>query len=115
MEHKVVGTVELLRTRVYPLDPEGGNTSVVVEPEVFPLYRVGDAYYWVMTGRRNSNWLKFGDGLFASNPGDRGDGPPLTFPSPTFGPEEWAALLDEPAFTEGHPEQRLWVQMAGES
>lgn len=116
-EHEQVGTVEILRLRVYPLDPETRSdplsTSVVVEPGTYPLYRAGGARYWVMTGRRNGRHMRIGDGAWVIGGPDEGVGPELTFPSPMFGPDEWTELLAEPTFTEGHVEQRCRVVVAG--
>lgn len=108
---EIVGTVEVLRRRVYPLDPATGDhplsTSVVVEPDTFPVFRDVDAYYWMMTGRINARHRKIGDGLFVMGGQDEGEGPTVTFPSPRFGPEQLAELLAEPTCTEGDPAQRL--------
>jgi hypothetical protein len=115
MSDEQVGTVEILKARVYPLDPEMNDqplaTTVVVDVGTYPLYRHIDAYYWMMTGRINSRgFTKMGDGLFAINDGDAPAGPEVTFPSPRFGPEQWADFIAEPVCTEGHPAQRLRVR-----
>lgn len=107
-----IGTVEVLRTRVYPLDPEMGReplaTTVVVEPGTYPVYRDFDAYYWMMTGRINARGsTKIGDGLFSMLNRDEASGPEVTFPSRRYGPDEWTDFIAEPTCTEGHPEQRL--------
>lgn len=62
-----VGTVEVLRARVYPLDPTSDSvlrTTVYVEPGVYPVYRKCDAYRWMMSGKVNERNEKIGDGLF---------------------------------------------------
>jgi len=109
-----IGTVEILRLRVYPLDPATADhplsTSVVVDPGVYPLYRCMDARYWMMTGRLNGRGpVKMGDGLFSIQSSDEANSAEVRFPSPTFGPEQWADLLDDPTFAEGHAEQRMRV------
>jgi hypothetical protein len=74
-EHEQVGTIEILRLRVYPLDPaatdDGHRTTVCVQPGTYPIYRDFDAYYWLMTGQiNNRGFHKFGDGLFSLVEGD---------------------------------------------
>jgi hypothetical protein len=111
-----IGTVEVLRTRVYPLDPEMGHeplaTTVVVEPGVYPLHRDLDAYYWMMTGHLNARGsTKIGDGLFTMANWDEASGPEVTFPSRRYGPDQWADFLAEDTCTEGHPQQRLRISI----
>ena len=115
-----IGTVEILRPRVYPLIPgTPGGQSMVVEPGTYDLFREGDETFWIMSGRKNrrveptiENW---GGGMFAARGGgDVPTGPAVTFSSARFSPEAWADLLAEPNFTEGHPEQRLRVTLTAE-
>lgn len=109
-----IGTVEVLKARVYPLDPNNHAataTTVVVEPGIYPLYRHHDAMYWMMSGQINRNGFdKVGDGLFAVSGGDVGEGPEVRFPSPRFGPDQWAEFLAESTCIEGHPDQRLRIR-----
>lgn len=112
--HEQVGAIEILRLRVYPLDPaatdDGNRTTVCVSPGIYPVYRDFEAYYWLMTGQiNNRGFHKLGDGLFSIVEGDDPAGPLVTFPSPRFGPAALAELLTEDGFTEGHPEQRCRV------
>ncbi|AMU71464.1 hypothetical protein PP298_08130 [Mycobacteroides abscessus] len=105
-----VGTVEILRTRVYPIDPNSEphplETTVLVEPgAAFPVYRRIDAYCWVMQGRINQRVAKIGNGLFEMNGGDT-PGLEVQFPSRTYGSEAFAELLADRISQEG-PEQRL--------
>ncbi len=109
-----IGTVEVLKVRVYPLDAETGRnplaTEVVVQPGTYPLYRDFDACYWMMTGRINGRGpVKIGDGMFMMTGSDEASGPEVTFPSQRFGPEQWADFTAEPTCTEGHPGQRLRI------
>lgn len=109
-----IGTVEVLRMRVYPLDPEMGHealaTTVVVEPGTYPLHRDFNAYYWMMTGHINARgFTKIGDGLFTMAKWDEASGPEVTFPSRRYGPDQWAEFLAEDVCTEGHPQQRLRI------
>lgn len=112
---ELVGTVEILRQRIYNLDPEASGpnvTEVVVEPGTFPLYSDGLSYYWSMTGRINARGFhRLGDGLFVLQMNDEGSGAEVTFPSHTYGTDEWQALLDEPVCQEGNPEQRLRIRL----
>lgn len=109
-----VGTVEILRFRIYPLDPQNQDmlrTEVAVEPgSVFPLYRKYDAFMWLMQGRINERTEKIGDGLFAMNNGDKPTGLEVQFPSMTFGAEQFEKLLADPAFQPG-PEQRVRIEL----
>lgn len=110
--HEVIGSVELLARRVYALDAatqrDALATGMVVEPGAYPVYRTGEAIYWVMTGRINArNIAKIGDGTFAMTSSDEGVGPVLTFPSGRFAPDDFADLLAHPTCREGDPGQRL--------
>lgn len=115
-----IGTVELLRARIYPLDAETSaelchcpHLTVIVAPGVFDLYSDGLAFWWVMRGQLNQRgaW-RMGDGMFAVWPSDRPSGIDVVFPSKRFGHDEWAKLLTEPELTEGHEHQRLRVSLA---
>ena len=108
-EWERVGTVEVLRDRVYPLDPTSDSTlrtTVFVEPGVYPVYRKADAYRWLMTGRINERNEKISDGLFVLHGGDNPVGQEVTFPSSTYGPEQLADLMAESICQPG-PDQRL--------
>lgn len=113
-EWEQVGTVEIMRSRVYPIDPHGGDhalsTFVWVEPGVYPLYRRYDAYRWIMTGRINERPEKIGDGLFAMHNGDNPVGLEVQFPSSAYGPEQLADLMADPLSQPG-PDQRLRFSM----
>lgn len=104
-----VGTVEILRLRIYGIDPYSDGplrTTVAVEPGVYPVYRKYDAYCWLMTGRVNERNAKIGDGLFELNAGDKPQGLPVQFPSTIYGQEQFAELLSDEACQPG-PQQRL--------
>lgn len=105
-----IGTIEILRQRVYPLNAESRD-EVVVEPGVFNLYRDGGVTFWVMSGRINERFENLGGGMFLLHNGDRPSGRKVKFTSKRFTPDEWTDLLTEPGFTEGHPEQRLRVTL----
>lgn len=106
-----VGTVEILRTRTYPInacDPSGA--SALVEPGVFKLYRDDlGATFWLMQGELNSNDMsgirRAGDGMFIVGAPDES----IEFRSRTFGAEEWAEMKAHPTATEGDPQQRLRI------
>lgn len=110
-----IGTVEILRQRIYNLDAESHDemaTTVIVEPGVYDLYSDGMATFWMMRGHINRRGVeRLGDGLFAMRSGDTPSDIEVVFPSKRFGPNEWADLLAEPSFTEGHAEQRLRVTL----
>ena len=83
------------------------STSVIVEPGEYPVYWDDGAVYWLMTGRLNSRGgQKIGDGMFVMGGGDRPHGPDVTFPSRSYGPEQFADFLREEVCVEG-PAQRL--------
>lgn len=114
---EIIGTIEILKTRIYPLDPVMGDepraTTVVVEPDVYPIYRNGISHFWLMTGPINTGRMhRLGDGIFTMLSADEPGGPIVTFPSRVFGPDEWTEFLAEPTCTDGHPEQRLRVRLA---
>ncbi len=107
------GTVEILRDRVYPFnpdDPAGEGAMVTVSPGAYPLHFDGTAYWWSMTGRVTDpgGFKSLGDGVFILKSDDP-SGPEVSFTSKRFIPEAFADLLAEDGFTEGHPEQRLRV------
>ena len=110
-----VGTVEILLTRTYPLDPlnwnrAGNYTEVIVPPGVYPLYSDGFSRLWVMEGQLNSGGVHgHGDGMFIVWPGDVESGISVKFPSRTYGPDDWEEWQADPLCTEGHPNQRLRI------
>jgi len=115
IEIEQIGTVEVLRTRIYALDPETAEhplaTQVVVQPGTYPLYRQFEAVWWMMTGKINGGGIsKIGDGMFSMIRGDFGSGPDVTFPSRRYGPEQWAEFIAEPICTDGDPGQRLRIR-----
>ena len=116
-DFKQVGTVEILRTRLYNIDPyarpEPTATEAIVEPGVFPLLSDGYSHVWIMSGILNGQFLRRGDGLFLAVRG--ANAIPLNidvkFPSKFFGPDDWKEMLDDPTVREGDPEQRLRITM----
>lgn len=115
-----IGTVRILRERIYTIDPEArwddvNATTVVVEPGEYPVYRRGDTTYWMLTGHLNTRGFeRLGDGLFAINGGHEASEDEVTFPSKRLGPHEFADLLADPVCLDG-PEQRLVFTLDGES
>jgi hypothetical protein len=110
-----IGTVEILRQRIYSLDAESHDdtrSTVIVEPGTFDLFSNGLTTWWMMRGQLNERgpW-RLGDGMFSMGGGDRLSGIEVVFPSKRFGPDEWAELLAETTFTEGHPDQRVRVML----
>ena len=120
-DFKHIGSVEILRSRIYNLDPYTGSdptaTAVVVEPGVYPLLSDGYSHVWVMTGKLNGQFLRRGDGLILATKG--ANAMPLnidvTFPSKLFGPDDWKELLAYPENREGHPEQRIRITINNEN
>ena len=113
-----IGSVAILKPRVYPLDAEchcDSGSSVYIEPGEYPLYNDGMTTWWVMYGQLNQGgggaW-RLGDGMFGLRDGDVQSGIEVTFPSQRYGPDEWTKLLAEDIFTDGHPEQRIRVVLA---
>lgn len=107
-----IGTVEILRPRVYSLDAESNDdlrSTVIVEPGSYDLYRDGMTTFWLMHGQlnRRGTW-RLGDGSFSLESSDSPSGIEVVFPSKRFGPDEWTDLLAGPEFADG-PEQRLRV------
>lgn len=96
---KQIGTVEILRFRIYPIDPMNDGplaTTVGVQPGVYPVYRKFDAIRWVMDGRINERNAKIGDGLYELYNGDADTGLDVRFSSRAFGVEEFRELLEDP-------------------
>lgn len=118
-EFKYIGTVEILQARTYPIDPTNKlntATEACVVPGSFPLLSDGYTYVWLMTGKLNGNFMRRGDGLFLASGFDLPiDNLVVTFPSPSFGPQDWEELLDHPICHEGDPEQRLRITILKEN
>lgn len=112
-----IGSVEIMRLRVYNLDTECREpncTTVLVEPGRYDLYRDGDTTFWLMRGliNRRGSW-RLGDGLHVLIDGDDPSDVEVVFPSRRFGPNDWADLLATPEFSEGHDAQRVRVLLDG--
>jgi hypothetical protein len=114
-----IGTVELLRTRIYDA-VEPGPRDVAVEPGTYDLfYDDGGHYYWEMTGRRSkrvpgftSDIQNLGGGMFAVHhqpPADIvSDEQALARTNPLTA-AAFADLLNDDICREGAPEQRLRI------
>src|SRR5262245_16311382 len=100
-----IGTVEILRHRIYPLDAESRDelrTTVVVEPGIYDVYGDGLSTFWLMRGHVNPRSIRrMGDGLFMMQPSDQSSDVEVQFPSQVFGPDEFADLLAGPECAEG--------------
>lgn len=99
-ERVQVGTVEITRLRIYPLDPmahdDGLRTDVIVQPGEYPVFCLGGmTWYWQMTGTLNGRDVRLGDGLGILRDGDVATPDEVVFYSPRFGPNEWADMLSE--------------------
>jgi hypothetical protein len=116
-DSKIIGSVEVLRTRTYPLDAyaTGERTEAVVEPGVYPLYERGGSKFWLMDGTINLGGMQsLGDGLIVATAGDIKSDIPVRFPSRSFGPDEWDKLVTSATCSEGDPEQRLRIKEGSE-
>lgn len=109
-----VGTVELLAERVYPLDPRASVddatvSTVAVPPGRYPLYRRGEARYWMMTGRLNIGPInQIGRDMFTLGRPDTGVGPVVRFPSKLFWDGELEQMqADNPIYQDGSDSQRV--------
>lgn len=107
---KRIGTLEILRPRIYDLDSEATNntrSTVVVEPGAYEVYSDGLTTFWLMHGKLNMRGFRpMGDGMFGVQSYDEPSDIEVTFPSRRFGPDQWAELIASPEFQEG-PNQRL--------
>jgi hypothetical protein len=105
-----VGTVEILRLRVYTTE----KGEYVVEPGIYPVFhdaRTG-RYSYLLEGRSSEriepSFQPIGEGMFMVRPGgDKVSGPATTFPYGYWSEVEFADLLTDPSATEGDPQQRL--------
>lgn len=111
-----IGTVEILVTRIYPLDAKNlskDRTEVIVSPGTYDLYMDHEARYWMMTGKVNlRGFHKIGDGMFMGVPFDKSSDIEVVFPSDRFGPRAWNDLMASPEWQEGDPRQRLRLSLA---
>jgi hypothetical protein len=119
-EFKHVGTVEMLKDRIYKIDPYADDTlatTVIVEAgSIHPLMFDGYSYLWTMRGVLNGQFLRRGDGLFIAT---KHANAMLTnihveFPSRLYGPDDWKELVEHCTAIEGHPEQRLRITLIKE-
>lgn len=120
MADNKIGSVRILRERIYPLDAaqdvgDINATTVVVPPGDYPVYRDGDTTWWQLNGYVNTRGFhRLGDGLFSINGGDAPSEQHVEFPSQRLGPQEFADLLADPVCVDG-PEQRLVFTLDGGS
>ncbi|SIJ02095.1 Uncharacterised protein [Mycobacteroides abscessus subsp. abscessus] len=100
VEWQEVGIVEILLDRVYPIDPLhtglGPSTEVIVPPGVYPVYRKGGSYSWVMRGRINGRCENLGGGLMVVGGDDEPTGLEVQFPHRTLSSSEFDELLASP-------------------
>lgn len=101
MSDRQVGTVEITRTRIYPVNPGASvvdieEVTAVVSPGIYPLYTTYPGlYYWVMTGAVNARrFERLGNGTFFAHPHDAPTDAQVTFPSRTFDAEEFSDLME---------------------
>jgi hypothetical protein len=111
-EFKEIGVVEILATRIYPLDPQNSSlirTEVSVEPGTYRVFSDGFSHFWLMHGHLTLNSIRLGDGMFTFTPrADMTVDIEVQFTSLIYGPDEWTNFLkNEPVAIEGHPDQRL--------
>jgi hypothetical protein len=108
-----VGTVELLRHRVYKT--EAGD--MFVEPGTYPVLRHPDEHLsFMLTGRLNhrtpGSFEVLEPGLLAVNsPVDEQSGKPVEFPYGYWSPKQFADLQGWEGVLEGHPGQRLRISL----
>jgi len=99
-----IGTVEILRDRVYPRFPEtDSDQTVYVEAGEWPVYRDDRGnIYWEMTGkpsRRRGSFQSLGDGMYMSTEWDELlDDEDIIFKSKAYTRDEF---ID---FAENHPQ-----------
>jgi hypothetical protein len=112
-----IGTVEILRHRVYTTD--SGDLSV--SPGVYPIHRSEFGIYSFMLRGRLSKWVApemetLEPGMFMIRPGgDKPRGSELPCPYGHWTPKAFAELLADPVATEGHPDQRLRFRLEAAS
>lgn len=99
-----VGTVRLLRDRIYLVD----RWEFAVEPGAYPLYSDGLSYFWMMDGVINlGGMFSHGDGLFTMGFDERSTFK-VRFPSRIFGAEEFEEWLKFDECLPG-PKQRIEI------
>lgn len=113
---KQIGSVEILRLRIYPEVPgDPDSASVAIQPGIFPLMRAGDRIWWPMRGvvstRADVSTERIGDGLFLMTPAhDQLSDNERSITTRTWTPAEFAEFLTEWGCVEG-PEQRLRIRL----
>jgi hypothetical protein len=101
MAREQIGTVIIVKKRVYPIDPKADIddpqiTSVIVGPGKYPVYRDGISIYWQMTGVLNLWNSRIGDGAYSLADGEMHSDDDVVFYSKRFGPDEFAELRRHP-------------------
>ncbi|HEX4395724.1 MAG TPA: hypothetical protein VH084_29965 [Mycobacterium sp.] len=108
-----IGTVEVLRSRVYKTD----TGDMFVEPGTYPVLRHPDKHVsFLMTGRSShrtpGSFERLEAGLFAvTNPLDHPAGELKEFPYGYWSPRDFANLQEWEGAIEGHPGQRLRITL----
>lgn len=111
-DFKRVGTFEVMRDRVYAIDPHTPDPRVqaVVKPGIYPLYSDGWSYFWVMIGTLNmGGFTRRGDGMMISIRGDVDSGVGVSFPSKFYGADEFKELRNHPDAQPGPGIQRYKI------
>lgn len=108
-----IGTVEVLKLRIYT-DPETFDDRIV-EPGTYPVFLDEETaeVFWVMQGRRviPRGLQNLGDGMFLVREGDEPVGETVEFSSPRFSWHRFQTMGE--VREEGHPEQRLRFHLQG--
>jgi hypothetical protein len=113
MTGRQIGTVEILRLRIYNIDPDDEySDEVAVEPGECPVLVEDGVYFWRMRGRLSrrvgADVAALGDGMFMVSPGvDVQVGDEIEFSSRRFSADEFQALLSDDVCREGDTSQRL--------
>lgn len=119
MAREQIGTVQITRLRIYPVDPAARETSdttmAAVQPGTYPVYRDGTSHYWRMTGvisRLTVRPQDLGGGAFTLRVQDVTSDDDVVFYSQRYDPDKWADLL---ASFQAEADPALIFTMAGEA
>lgn len=103
-----IGTVELLRTRVFLLDPLSRvqGLEAVVEPQVCPLMLYEGQRFWVMRGHINAKSVP----SLTAHEIQQLKGFEVSFPSRSFDETQWRELRNTVATRQGDSDQFLRIR-----
>lgn len=121
----IIGTVEILKTREYAVNPDDNvmttTVTAMVQPGIFPLFRQNDRIFWEMTGEvcYQQPEVEFEDipdmegAFFMHLPSVKPTGNTITFPSKSFTCDDFEDFrTNDPLTNPDSPHYRLAITLS---